>query len=79
MIGIDVYDWNFTLILNETVADETATTADDASTDTADSEAPVATEDRRQLHKKAEFFYHEHLTTPHNHTITDKEGNVSIV
>lgn len=77
--GIDVYDWYFKLIVNETVANETTTTADDAPTDAADTEALIAAEDRRQLHKKAEFMYHEKLLTPHNHTITDEEGNVTIV
>ena len=79
MQGIPVYDWEFNLILIETEVDETATTADDASTDAADTDAPTAAEDRRQLHEGGKFMYHEHLTTPHNHTITDEEGNVTIV
>lgn len=82
--GIPVYDWKFNLILTETEVDETATTADDAttddtSTDAADTDAPAAAEDRRQLHEDGKFYYHEHLTTPHNHTITDEEGNATIV
>ena len=79
MQGIPVYDWKFNLILTESEVDETATTADDASTDAADTDDPTAAEDRRQLHEGGEFMYHEHLTTPHNHTITDEEGNVTIV
>lgn len=80
MQNIPVFDQNANLM--EVVVEEESTpktqeeceALEKAANDAAAADA-AATADgsRRQLHKNAEFFYHEKLTTPHNHTFYDED------